>query len=97
MYKDARSTQVDKKINNLMSNKSQSQVVIDKDLEKRLLNAKIIAGSIGTVASIGAVVYNIKTGGGFWRGVGYFLLAGVVVSIPVHYIATAVALKKPSK
>lgn len=65
--------------------------------KKLLFNGLIVSSSIGAAAGIGAVVYNIKTGGGFWRGVGYFLLAGVLIGFPARLITSAVVAKKLKK
>ena len=34
---------------------------------------------VGMAGSIAGVVYNVKTGGGFWRGVLFFIAGGFVV------------------
>lgn len=57
-----------------------------KNLSLEQLKAKqktLVAqnAAIGMIGSIGGVVYSSKTGGGFWRGVGYFILGGMVVGI----------------
>lgn len=36
---------------------------------------------VGMIGSIAGVVYNVKTGGGFWRGVLFFFAGGFVVGI----------------
>lgn len=36
---------------------------------------------IGMIGSLAGVVYNVKTGGGFWRGVLFFFAGGFVVGI----------------
>ena len=36
---------------------------------------------VGMIGSIAGVVYNVKTGGGFWRGVLFFFVGGFVVGI----------------
>ena len=36
---------------------------------------------VGMIGSIAGVVYNVKTGGGFWRGVLFFIAGGFVVGI----------------
>lgn len=35
--------------------------------------------SIGLLGGIGGVAYSNKTNGGFWRGVGYFILGSFIV------------------
>ena len=36
---------------------------------------------VGMIGSIAGVVYNVKTGGGFWRGVLFFFAGGFSVAI----------------
>ena len=36
---------------------------------------------VGMIGSVAGVVYNVKTGGGFWRGVLFFFAGGFVVGI----------------
>lgn len=55
-----------------------------KELSLEQLKAKqqtLIAQNmaVGLMGSIGGAYYSNKTGGGLWRGVGYFILGGIVV------------------
>ena len=36
---------------------------------------------VGMVGGIIGVIYNVKSGGGFWRGVGFYFIGGIVVGI----------------
>lgn len=65
--------------------------------KSKILNIRIATMSLSTLAGIGAVVYNIKTGGGFWRGVGYFVLASVVVGFPIGVIGNTFIAKELNK
>jgi hypothetical protein len=40
----------------------------------------------GLVGLIGGVIYAKRTGGGFWRYVGYSLLGELIVGLPVYAI-----------
>ena len=53
----------------------------------RYSNITYLAGSVALVGSIGAVIYAKKTGGGFWRYVGYWFAGGLVAGIPARLIA----------
>ena len=57
-----------------------------KELSLEQLKAKqqtLIAQNmaVGLIGSIGGVVYSNKTGGGFWRGVGYWILGGMAIGV----------------
>ncbi len=56
--------------------------------KERIRNIQAIAASISLVGSIGGVIYAKKTGGGFWRYVGYWILGGLVTGIPAKLITT---------
>lgn len=53
----------------------------------RYRNISYLAGSVALVGSIGAVIYAKKTGGGFWRYVGYWIAGGLVAGIPARLVA----------
>ena len=72
-------------------------MVQDNKNNIKIPTALIVGYGISAAAGIGAVVYNIKTGGGFWRGVGYFVLASVVVGIPVTVVSRSIAYNKSKK
>ena len=55
--------------------------------EARLLNIQYTVSAIGTLGAIGGIIYANKTGGGFWRYVGYFFLGSVVLSVPAKLVA----------
>jgi uncharacterized membrane protein YeaQ/YmgE (transglycosylase-associated protein family) len=57
-----------------------------KELSLEQLKAKqntLIAQNmaVGLIGSIAGVIYSKKTGGGFLRGVGYFIVGGIVVGL----------------
>ena len=51
------------------------EIQITQEMAKLSLPGRVM----GFIGSVGGVVYSIKTGGGFWRGVGYWLLGGLIV------------------
>ncbi len=52
---------------------------LTKNQESRLANINYITGSVALLGSIGGAIYSHKTGGGFWRGVGYWILGGLAL------------------
>ncbi len=56
--------------------------------KERINNIKAISTSIAVIGSIGGVIYAKKTGGGFWRYVGYWVLGGLVLGVPAMLITT---------
>lgn len=55
--------------------------------KQKIQNIEIVQGSIGLLGSIGGVIYSKRTGGGFWRGVGYFILGGLITGIPAALVS----------
>lgn len=53
----------------------------------RINNIDMITSSIALLGSIGGIMYAKKTGGGFWRYVGYFIVGGMVTGIPSRLVA----------
>lgn len=47
----------------------------------RLLNMRYAISGLSMLGGIGGVIYSNRTGGGGWRGVGYFLLGSFVTGI----------------
>lgn len=56
--------------------------------EERYKNINYLVGSIALIGSIGGVIYANKTGGGFWRYVGFWIVGGLVTGVPARIIAT---------
>ncbi len=65
----------------------QQQEQLTDSATARLANIMYVTGSIGLIGSIAGVYYSHKTGGGFWRGVGYFLLGGFIFGTAAHLAA----------
>ena len=63
-----------------MSNLSDSK-------KERLSNIVSAQQAIGLLGNVGGIIYANKTGGGFWRYVGYALLGGLIVGIPTMLVA----------
>jgi hypothetical protein len=47
--------------------------------QQRINNIDYVTSSIGTLGAILGVVHSHRTGGGFWRGVGYYFLGSLVL------------------
>jgi len=61
---------------------------LTKNQEQRIQNIQAIQMSVGLLGSIAGVIYSSRTGGGFWRGVGYWVVGGLVFGIPTMLITT---------
>ena len=55
--------------------------------KERLSNIVLTQQAIGLLGNVGGIIYANKTGGGFWRYVGYSLLGGLIVGIPTMLVA----------
>ncbi len=60
---------------------------LTENQQSRLDNIKYITGSVALLGSIGGVIYSHKTGGGFWRGVGYWILGGLSLGLVARLAA----------
>ena len=56
------------------------------ELTSELIKLQVPSMIIAGVGSLGGVYYNFKTNGGFWRGVGFFLLGGFLAGIPANLL-----------
>lgn len=65
----------------------------NENQKERLRNLNYLIASAGFLGGILGVVYSKRTGGGFWRGVGYFVLGGAVFSFPVKLVTIPFANK----
>jgi hypothetical protein len=61
--------------------------VLSENQKARLKNINYVVASIALVGSISAVMYSSRTGGGFWRGVGYWIAGGLITALPAKIIA----------
>lgn len=66
---------------------------METNQQQRIENIKMLGSSVALLGSIAGVVYSHKTGGGFWRGVGYWIIGGVVFGT-VAYAATFPTINK---
>ncbi len=55
---------------------------------QRIANIQLVQSSVAVLGSIGGLIYAKKTGGGFWRYVGYWIVGGLVAGIPAMLVAT---------
>ena len=55
--------------------------------EARLTNIQYTVSSVAFIGAIGGVVYSNRTGGGFWRGVGYFFLGSIAFGTVAKLVA----------
>jgi len=53
----------------------------------RILNIGYVVGSISFLGSVGGLIYANRTGGKFWRYVGYFIVGGMVLGVPAKIIS----------
>lgn len=60
---------------------------LNNNQQARLNNIVWLTGSIGLLGSVGGIIYAHKTGGHFWRYVGYFILGGMITGIPARVVA----------
>lgn len=69
------------------------KVAENNEIMKKALVAHVIASGVGTLGAVAGIVYNVKTGGGFWRGVGFFFLGGIIFGLPAHIAANVYVAK----
>ncbi len=55
--------------------------------QARLLNIQYTTSGLGLLGGIAGVIYSNRTGGHFWRGVGYFFLGSIVVGVAARLVA----------
>ncbi len=55
--------------------------------QQRITNIAYVVGSISFLGSVGGLMYANRTGGKFWRYVGYFIVGGMVVGVPAKIIS----------
>lgn len=61
---------------------------LTENQKERIRNINGIQIGAGLLGNIGGLIYAKKTGGGFWRSVGYFFLGGLIVGVPTALILT---------
>ncbi len=69
-----------------MANLTESQ-------NNRLNGINYVQGGLTLAGAIGGLIYSQKTGGGFWRGVGYWVLGSLIVGIPTMLITNPMKTK----
>jgi hypothetical protein len=59
------------------------------DLQKsRIFNINATVSAVAFVGGIAGIIYAKKTGGGFWRYIGYWIAGSAIVGLPAKIIAT---------
>jgi hypothetical protein len=61
---------------------------LTENQKQRIQNIDLIVGSVALLGAIGGVIYAKRTGGGFLRYVGYWIVGGLVAGIPSRLVAT---------
>lgn len=56
--------------------------------QQRINNIDYVTSSIGALGGVLGVVHSHRTGGGFLRGLGWFILGGLILAVPARIIAT---------
>lgn len=60
---------------------------LSENQKERIANINYVVGSISFLGSVGGLIYANRTGGKFWRYVGYFILGGMVVGAPAKLVS----------
>ena len=60
---------------------------LTENQKARILNIGYVVGSISFLGSVGGLMYANRTGGKFWRYVGYFIVGGMVLGVPAKIIS----------
>lgn len=58
------------------------------DKKQRINNILRVEGGVAFIGAITGAIYSHRTGGGFWRGVGYFILGSLVFGTATRIITT---------
>ena len=56
--------------------------------KERIANINYVVGGVALLGAISGVMYAKKTGGGFWRYVGYWIAGSLVTGVPARLVAT---------
>lgn len=59
----------------------------------RISNINAVQMSVGLIGLVAGIVYAKKTGGGFWRYVGWSFAGSIVAGLPAQLIATPIKNK----
>jgi hypothetical protein len=55
------------------------------ELEGKKNSLKLTAAGLSAAGWVGGFIYANKTGGGFWRYVGYGFLGGAITGLPAYF------------
>jgi hypothetical protein len=61
--------------------------LLNENQQSRINNIYWTVSSVSLLGSVGGLMYANKTGGHFWRYVGYFILGGMVAGLPAKLVA----------
>lgn len=62
--------------------------MLTENQQQRINNLESIQWSVALLGNISGIVYANKTGGGFWRYVGYIIVGGLMFGIPAALVMT---------
>jgi hypothetical protein len=62
-------------------------VKLSDNQKDRIANINMVVGSISFLGSVGGLMYANRTGGKFWRYVGYFIVGGMIVGVPARVVS----------
>jgi hypothetical protein len=61
--------------------------MLSQNQEARISNINYACAGLSVLGGVAGVIYSNSTGGGFWRGVGYYLLGSFAVGVGTRVIA----------
>ncbi|MDD5013516.1 MAG: hypothetical protein PHW73_00255 [Atribacterota bacterium] len=61
---------------------------LSESQKERINNLLLIESGAGLTGLILGIIYSSRTGGGFWRGVGYSILGALIFGVPARIITT---------
>jgi hypothetical protein len=56
--------------------------------QERIKNIRTIQAGVSTIGFIGGIIYANRTGGGFWRYIGYSMLGSLITGVPANIVGT---------
>lgn len=65
-----------------------NKTTLTPNQKERIANINYVVGGVALLGAISGVIYAKKTGGGFWRYVGYWIAGSLVTGVPARLVAT---------
>jgi hypothetical protein len=65
-----------------------TQPNLTENEKQRIDNINLVVGGVAAIGSVMGIVYAKRTGGGFWRYVGYWIAGGLVLGVPARLVST---------